>query len=153
MANSPTGATEPSSSKAQAADPYLEEGSIIEERLTVAGYELPPILHGVQKTGGLGRTPTFYNVSVMHIARQQIDTMLCAILREKPELAQAFDVVHGFLMRLDTIRDEVQNGLMNARLHLSNDITPERKEMARESLLSVARMLGSWDEPHRIFLR
>ena len=74
--------------KAPAVDPYLRPESIAVEKVTVCGYELPPIQSGIQPGQGFKGEPCDYPVRVIWISREQIEAMMAAVSASHPELGK-----------------------------------------------------------------
>ncbi|WOP15938.1 hypothetical protein [Ottowia sp. SB7-C50] len=131
--------------KAPPSDPYLIPSTVTEENLTISGYKLPPIWRGVQPCNGKN-----YDVKIIYMSRDQINDMLNAIVAEKPELWQAFEIVRAFLCQMDSLRGEVKFGLSAARTWIKSGT--KEGDHYRDCIDKVNRMLGRWHDEHRLGL-
>jgi hypothetical protein len=119
--------------------------------LNCAGVDLPPILSGYEPGQGFNGEAIDYPVQVIHISRQQIEAVLRAIGREHPELKTVLTITSSYMSALDTQRSEMGLGVSCAKSWLKGkDQDPAR---ALQQLESVSRLVGNWNDSHRLHLR
>lgn len=141
----------PAASVTQSAlDPYLRPESITSETLSYGDVDLPPILTGYEPGRDFDGKGRDYPVKVIHITRQQIDAVLRAIGREHPELETVLAITSKYMCTLDTQRSEMGLGVACAKSWLKGD--DKNPERALQQLDGVARIVGNWNDSHRLHL-
>lgn len=135
--------------KAPAIDPHLRPESITVEKVTVCGYELPPIQSGIQPGQGFKGEPCDYPVRVIWIGRRQVEEMMAAVSASHPELGPMLQVMKAYLCCMDSLRDGAKHGMLAASGWTSDD---EKGQYYRRNLEGVARALGNWNDERRLHL-
>lgn len=134
--------------KAAKVDPYLKPGTVTTKAVSYGGVSLPPLMQGVEGGSALNGEPKDYSVKVMWVNRRQIDAVLCAIEREQPELQTVLSAVRAFMCHLDSVRDEAKLGASLAK----GALKAGNSEVAISNLNTVVKMLGRWNDEHRLYL-
>lgn len=139
-----------SHTKAPTTDPYLKPETVTRSVVSVGGVSLPPILSGVQPGLAIDGQPKDYTVRVIWAARRHIDDVLTAFAQEHPENSEVVAVVRAFMSTLDTVRDEVKLRAQVSKGYLQKS-EPDT-ESAIECIDRIVKMLGRWDDEHRLSL-
>lgn len=131
-------------------DPYMRPESVTAETLSCGGVDLPPILTGYEPGRDFNGKNRDYSVKVIHITRQQIEAVLNAIGREHPELETVLAITSKYMCTLDTQRSEMGLGVACAKSWLKGDKPdPDR---ALQQLEGVSRLVGNWNDSHRLHM-
>lgn len=129
-------------------DPYLKPGTVTTKAVSYGGVSLPPLMQGVEGGSALNGEPKDYSVQVMWVSRRQVDSVLRAIECEQPELRTVLSVVRAFMCHLDSVRDEAKLGVALAK----GALEVGDSEVAIKNLDTAVKMLGRWNDEHRLYL-
>lgn len=128
------------------ADAYLRPETVTTEALSIAGFALAPIHHGVQHCAG-----TDHSVKAIQISRSDIDKMLAAIEREQPDLHVPLEIVRTYMCALDSVRGEAKLDVLTAR-RLAAQAESNVGDRCRDELDTVVKQLGTWNDEYRLIL-
>lgn len=136
--------------KAPPVDPHLRPETVSKEIVKFGEIELPPVLSGIQPGLGLNGAAKEYPVRVIWASRSQVEQVLSEVERIHPDTSMVMQVVRSFMCHMDTIRDEAKLGVLAAR----GWVKPDTQDGShyRDNLDAVVRMLGRWDDEHRLHI-